>query len=161
MHNCALAETQVIIVFTKLRSLFDVLTFFLQRLSLVHRRPVTESQSLYPVASTHSVLCPLDTVQSEYTHNLLTWSSSCCCWESSGDTRWKQAATCTIYLWTPIFLYILKALWSVNFGKMQMLTKRKYHQSVNVTKMQMSPKLKSHQHANVTKTQMSPKCKFH
>ena len=36
--------------------LFDVLTFFLQLLSLVHRRPVTELQSLYPVASTHSVL---------------------------------------------------------------------------------------------------------
>ena len=33
-----------------------MLTFFLQLLSPVHRKPVTESPPLYPVASTHSVL---------------------------------------------------------------------------------------------------------
>ena len=45
-----------IIVFTMPRSSFDVFTFFLQLLSLVHSRLVTESPQAYPDASTHSVL---------------------------------------------------------------------------------------------------------
>ena len=43
----------------------SVLTFFLQLLSLVHSKPMTDSRQIYPVTRIHSVLFLLDTVQND------------------------------------------------------------------------------------------------